>query len=283
MLNTGDVLKPVASDSVAAVVEEIRESGAEAVAICFLHSYANPDHEATVGEILRDALPNVQVVLSSDVLPEFKEYDRMSTTVINAYVGPSMGRYLSGLRRGIADAGINSDLRVMQSNGGILGADAAATRPVQTILSGPAAGVIGGVALAVQAGQSNAISIDMGGTSLDVALGYQGEVRHTLESEIEGFPVKVPMVDIHTLGAGGGSIAWVDAGGALQVGPHSAGADPGPACYGRGGSEPTVTDANLVLGRLNVAKPLGGSCLDRSRPGERGRFGSGRQAFKSEC
>ncbi|MDP6088541.1 MAG: hydantoinase/oxoprolinase family protein, partial [Nitrospinota bacterium] len=180
---------------------------------------------------------------------------------INAYVGSVMGRYLRSLQRGISEVGVESDLHIMQSNGGIMGAETAVEKPILTILSGPAAGVIGGVALANQTGELNTISVDMGGTSFDICLSSQGEVRRTRESEIEGFPVKVPTVDIHTLGAGGGSIAWIDAGGALRVGPQSAGADPGPACYGKGGAEPTVTDANLVLGRLNPDRFLGGDMV----------------------
>ena len=183
----------------------------------------------------------------------------MSTTTINAYVAPVMERYLRRLEESIADVGLKSDLYIMQSNGGTMGAETAIERPVHTILSGPAAGVIGAVAIAQQAGKPNSISIDMGGTSFDVSLSYKGEVRRTQESELERLPVKVPMVDIHTLGAGGGSIAWIDPGGALRVGPQSAGADPGPACYGNGGAEATVTDANLVLGRLGATSLLGGT------------------------
>ena len=268
VLYTGEVQLALCPEDVGDVVERIRISGVDAVAVCLLHAYANPVHELAIGAALAEALPGLTVSLSSDILPEFKEYDRMSTTTINAYVGPVMKRYLSSLQRGISEAGVGSDVHIMQSNGGIMGATTAVAKPIYTILSGPAAGVVGGVAIADQAGESNTISIDMGGTSFDICLCYQGDVRRTQESEIEGFPVKVPTVDIHTLGAGGGSIAWIDAGGALRVGPRSAGADPGPACYGRGGTEPTVTDANLVLGRLVPDRFLGGSLtlhLDRAR------------------
>ena len=253
VLYTGEVLLPLQPGDAQTIVDQIREAEVEAVAVCLLHSYANPVHERAIGEKLAEALPHLTVALSSDVVPEFKEYDRMSTTTINAYLGPVMARYLRGLRHGISEVGIHSELQIMQSNGGVMGADTAAEKPVQTVLSGPAAGVIGGVALAGQAGEPNVISMDMGGTSFDICLSYRNEVRRTQESEIQGFPVKVPMVDVNTLGAGGGSIAWIDAGGALRVGPQSAGADPGPSCYGRGGAEPTVTDANLVLGRLSPA------------------------------
>ena len=258
VLYTGEVHTPLDLGDVDAVVERLKETGVEAVAVCLLHSYANPEHEITVGRALREALPGVVVSLSHEILPEFKEFERMSTTVINSYVSPVIGTYVTNLKRGIVDAGINSDLYIMQSNGGTMRAASAVERPVHTILSGPAAGVIGSVAIAAHAGQQNSISVDMGGTSFDVTLSYQGEVRQTRESEIERLPIKVPMVDIHTLGAGGGSIAWIDPGGALRVGPQSAGADPGPACYGRGGIEATVTDANLVLGRLNPKRFLGG-------------------------
>ena len=258
VLHTGEVLLPLDIKAVRPVVDRLREAEVDAVAVCLLHAYANPAHERAIGDLLAEALPDVTVALSSEVLPEFKEYDRMSTTAINAYVGPGMALYLRALQGRVAEVGVESDVHIMQSNGGITGADTAARRPVRTILSGPAAGVIGGVALAGRAGQPNVITIDMGGTSFDISLSYQGDVRYTQDSEIEGFPVKVPMVDIHTLGAGGGSIAWIDPGGALRVGPHSAGADPGPACYGRGGIESTVTDANLVLGRLSPTAFLGG-------------------------
>lgn len=258
ILHTGEVLVPLDVETLRPVVERIRKANVDAVAVCLLHSYANPAHERVIGDLLAEALPDVTVALSSEVLPEFKEFDRMSTTAINAYVAPGTARYLRALRARVAEAGVKCDVHIMQSNGGITGADTAAKRPVQTVLSGPAAGVIGGVALANQAGELNAITVDMGGTSFDISLSYEGEVRHTQDSEIEGFPVKIPMVDIHTLGAGGGSIAWIDTGGAIRVGPRSAGAEPGPACYGKGGTEPTVTDANLVLGRLSPTAFLGG-------------------------
>jgi N-methylhydantoinase A len=258
VLYTGEVLQPLTPNAVEAVVAQVRASQVNAVAICLLHSYINPTHERALGAALIQTMPQLTVVLSSDILPEFKEYERMSTTAINAYIAPRMTNYLSALQRSIVAVGIDSDLYIMQSNGGVMAATTAMERPVHTILSGPAAGVIGSVALTQQAGELNTISVDMGGTSFDICLSYQGEVRRTRESEIGGLPVKVPMVDIHTLGAGGGSIAWIDPGGALRVGPQSAGADPGPACYGRGGNQATVSDANLVLGRLSPDYFLGG-------------------------
>ncbi len=258
VLHTGEILTPLQPEEVQAVVEQVTKAEVEAVAVCLLHAYANPVHERAIGQALTEALPHLTVVLSSEVLPEFKEYERMCATTINAYLAPVMRRYLHSLQRSIAEVGVRSDLHIMQSNGGIVGAATAVHKPIYTILSGPAAGVIGSVALAHQAGEPSIISVDMGGTSFDICLSYQGEARRTQESEVEGFPVKVPMIDIHTLGAGGGSIAWIDPGGALRVGPQSAGADPGPACYDQGGHEATVTDANLALGRLNPEYFLGG-------------------------
>ena len=259
VLHTGEALTPLESDALEGIVKRLREAHVDAVAVCLLHSYANPVHERAIGDAIRRELPDIPVSLSHEILPEFKEYERMSTTTINAYVAPVMERYLRRLEEGIAEAGLKSDLYIMQSNGGTMGVETAIERPVHTILSGPAAGVIGAVAIAQQAGELNSISIDMGGTSFDVSLSYRGEVRRTQESELERLPVRVPMVDIHTLGAGGGSIAWIDPGGALRVGPQSAGADPGPACYDNGGAEATVTDANLVLGRLGETSLLGGT------------------------
>ena len=258
ILYTGEIATPLDEGDLDDVIERLAAADLDAVAVCLLHSYANPAHERAVGEHLRAALPDLTVSLSCEVVPEFKEYERMSTTAINAYVAPVMVRYLRRLQASIADLGIPSDVHIMQSNGGTMTAGLAVEKPVHTILSGPAAGVIGSVAIASQAGEANSISVDMGGTSFDISLCYRGEVRRTQDSEIERLPVKVPMVDIHTLGAGGGSIAWIDPGGALRVGPQSAGAEPGPACYGRGGSEATVTDANLALGRLNSESFLGG-------------------------
>ena len=259
VLHTGDVQTPLDEETLEDIISRVKAANVDAVAVCLLHSYANPEHEQAIGDAIRRELPDIPVSLSHEILPEFKEYERMSTTTINAYVAPVMERYLRRLEQSIADVGLKSDLYIMQSNGGTMGAETAIDRPVHTILSGPAAGVIGAVAIAQQAGKPNSISIDMGGTSFDVSLSYKGEVRRTQESELERLPVKVPMVDIHTLGAGGGSIAWIDPGGALRVGPQSAGADPGPACYGNGGIEATVTDANLVLGRLGASSLLGGT------------------------
>ncbi len=258
ILFTGEIKKPLDEEAVRFVAQQIAERGIKVVAICFLHSYANPLHEKRARDILLEQIPGVKVSISSEVLPEYKEYERMSTTVINAYVMPIVERYLQQLRNSLKKIGVTSDLHIMQSNGGVMTSETASQKSVHTVLSGPAAGVLGGVTLAKMIGEENVITIDMGGTSFDVSLTYRGKPTFTTESDIGGHIIKIPMIDIKTLGAGGGSIAWVDQGGALQVGPHSAGADPGPACYNHGGKEPTVTDANLVLGYLNPRYFLGG-------------------------
>jgi len=258
ILHTGEVLRALDEKQVLEIGERLRCEGVESVCICFLHSYANPAHEQQAAELLRRAYPRVDISLSFNILPEFKEYERMSTTVMNAYLTPRMRGYLQRFEDTLRELGVNSELHIMQSNGGVMTLEAAKARCVNTILSGPAAGAVGGAMLARQAGMENAITIDMGGTSFDVCLAHQGQVRLTRESQIGLLPLKVPMVDVHTIGAGGGSIGWIDAGGALHVGPQSAGAYPGPACYGLGGEDPTVTDANLVLGRLNPDYFLGG-------------------------
>ena len=258
MLHTGEVHTPLDEEGAVKVIERIKASGVAAIAVCLLHSYANPAHERRIGELVQVHHPEATVSLSHEVLSEFKEYERMSTTLVNVYVMPIVKRYLDDLESSVQEMGVESPLHIMQSNGGVMTATSAARRSVHTVLSGPAAGVVGALMIADQVKAKNIISIDMGGTSLDVSLCYGGEMRLTMESEVAGLPIKVPMIDIHTLGAGGGSIAWIDPGGALRVGPQSAGADPGPACYGSGGRRPTVTDANLILGRLNPNYFVGG-------------------------
>jgi N-methylhydantoinase A len=230
------------------------------VAVCFLFSFLDPTHERRMGEMLRGL--GLPVSLSSDILAEFREFERTSTTVVNAYVSPIMTRYLTDLRRGIGSGsgqagGKGAGLRIMQSNGGSISADTAMRESVRTILSGPAGGAVGALALGRAAGFDRLITFDMGGTSTDVSL-MDGGLPLTMESSISGYPVKVPMIDIHTVGAGGGSIASKDPGGSLAVGPESAGADPGPICYGRGDERVTVTDANLYLGRIVPERFLGG-------------------------
>ena len=225
----------------------------KAVAVCLLHSYAHPRHEREVARRLRRALPGVHVVASVDVAPEFREYERASTAVADAYLGPVAGGYLGRLGRSAAERGL-PEPDVMQSSGGVCALGEATAHPVRLLLSGPA----GGVAAVAALGAREAVSFDMGGTSTDVCLIRDGEAGRSSHRIVAGLPVRVPHVDIHTVGAGGGSIAWLDEGGALRVGPQSAGADPGPAAYGRGGRLPTVTDANVFLGRLSPAVPIAG-------------------------
>jgi N-methylhydantoinase A len=259
------VLVPLDGESVRAAVDACREAGVEAVAVCLLFGFLHPEHERRVGEALREALPGVQISLSSEVLPEFREYERCSTTVCNSYLAPRLGAYLERLADEVAALGLPSPL-VMQSSGGVAEIETAAVHAASCLLSGPAGGVVGAAWVAGLSGFRDLLTFDMGGTSTDVAPVLGGTVRTTTESVVAGVPVKLPMVDVHTVSAGGGSIAWVDAGGALRVGPRSAGADPGPAAYGRGGTEPTVTDANLYLGYLPDGAELGGEVrLDRGR------------------
>ena len=241
-------------------LDSLPELDAEAVAVCLLFSFRDPDHERAVAAELRRRLPGVRVVASHEVSPEFREYERASTTAVDAYLGPVVAGYLEGLGEGAAAAGLPEPL-VMRSSGGVASLEEAAAHPAVALLSGPAAGTVGAALLARRAGFENAISFDMGGTSTDVALIVGGRARLAAEREIGGLPLRLPAVDLHTMGAGGGSIVWLDSGGAIRVGPESAGADPGPSCYGRGGTRPTVTDANLLLGRL-PAVLAGGIELD---------------------
>ena len=235
---------------------------AEAVAICLLFSFRDSTHERLVAEEVRRRLPAAHVVASHEVAPEFREYERASTTTVDAYLGPVLASYLGSLATRCREAGLAEPL-VMRSSGGVCTLAEAARHPALVLVSGPAAGVVGAARVARLAGVENAISLDMGGTSTDVCLIAGGEAGRSGEREVGGFPIRLPTVDLQTVGAGGGSIAWRDAGGALRVGPKSAGADPGPACYGRGGVEPTVTDANLALGRLPETL-AGGLRLDRA-------------------
>jgi N-methylhydantoinase A len=293
---TGEVLTPLKPSQVADLLDQIVAAGAESLAVCLLFSFVNPAHETAIRSLAE--LRGLNVSLSSEILPEYREFERTSTTVLNAYVSPLMARYLDALEAGLdlvmsvsgveASAGFfgpraqpaeasnpvtdethsaphltqhatrsTHPLWIMQSSGGILSAGAARREAVRTLLSGPAAGVAGAFHVASLAGHDRVITFDMGGTSTDVSLA-DGAIGRTGEGSVEGWPVRVPMLDVHTVGAGGGSIAWIDAGGALRVGPESAGSEPGPACYGRGGTRFTVTDANLLLGRLDPAHFLGG-------------------------
>ena len=256
---TGAILEDLTPAAIEALVARLQEARVDGVAVCFLFSFLNPLHEEMLLESLR-RMPNPPFIsISSQVIPEFREYERTSTVVMNSYVGPVMARYLNDLENSLG-----SELRVMQSSGGSITARMAAEQPVRTVLSGPAGGVVGAFHTGVAAGYPDLITLDMGGTSTDVSL-CPGRIKETTSATLGGYPISVPMIEIHTVGAGGGSIARVDAGGALVVGPESAGADPGPACYGKG-DRITVTDANLVLGRLRPAQFLGGRLpLDKPR------------------
>ncbi len=256
------VVAPLAAGEPERLAERLHELGAEAVAICLLFSYLDPSHEREIAAHLRERLPGVHVSASHQVLPRFREYERCSTTAIDAYLSPLLGRYLGELGEVAAEAGLPRPL-VMQSSGGVAPAAEAARAGAWSVLSGPAGGAVGAGLLARASGDGNALGFDMGGTSCDVCVIEDGEVRRTDSRQIGGRTIQLPMVDVHTVGAGGGSIGWRDSGGALRVGPRSAGAEPGPACYGRGGGEPTVTDANLLLGHLAADSRLaGGIALD---------------------
>ena len=241
-------------------LDSLQELDAEAVAVCLLFSFRDLDHERAVTAELRRRLPAARVVASHEVSPEFREYERASTTAVDAYLGPVVAGYLDALGERAAAAGLAEPL-VMRSSGGVASLEEAAAHPAVALLSGPAAGTVGSALLARRAGFENAISFDMGGTSTDVSLIVGGRANLAAEREVGGLPLRLPAVDLHTVGAGGGSIVWLDSGGAIRVGPESAGADPGPACYGRGGLSPTITDANLLLGRL-PAVLAGGIELD---------------------
>jgi N-methylhydantoinase A len=246
----GEELEPLDETGVRAAARRLRQAGVDSIAVCFLHSYANPAHERRAAALLREEHPGCAVSLSSEVLPVFREFERSMGTVLNAYVQSLVGRYVARLVEQLRPRGITAPLSIMKSNGGVIGADVVRTQAIHTALSGPAAGVIGVRRIGEAAGLDNLISVDVGGTSADVCLVRGGEAEVTVEGRVGAWPLHVPMIDIHTIGAGGGSIARVTDDGTLTVGPESAGAQPGPVCYGTGGEEPTVTDAHLVLGRI---------------------------------
>jgi len=264
----GEILEPLDEPAVRRTVAELATEEVESIAVCLLHSYRNAAHERRIKQILSELLPAVSVSLSSELCPEMREYFRASTTVINAILTPVVGRYLARLESRLSEIGIEAGLQLMTSAGGTVSADVAASQPVQLIESGPAAGVIAATYIGGQVGIDNLISFDMGGTTAKVGLVENGVPKISPHFEVgaaavadnksAGYPVRTPVVDLVEIGAGGGSIAWVDPGGALRVGPQSGGADPGPACYGKGQTEPTITDANLVLGRLNPDYFIGG-------------------------
>jgi N-methylhydantoinase A len=255
----GTVRVPLDLDAVDAVLDALAGEDVQALAVCFLYSFLHPAHERAVVDRARARLPGVAVCASSDISPELREYERLSTTVANAYLLPRMASYVRAFRSRVAEAGIAAAPYINQSNGGTISVEEAARAPVRTVLSGPSAGVMGALWLARQRGMDSLVTFDMGGTSTDVSLVRGGAPSLAFEREIDGIPLRVAALDIHTIGAGGGSIARRDSGGALRVGPESAGAEPGPACYGRGGRAATVTDANLALGRLGAEGLLGGA------------------------
>ncbi len=255
-------LSPLDEAGLEDTISAIEEAGVEAVAVCLLFAFMHPEHERRVGEALREALPDVHVSLSSEVLPEFREYERFSTTAADAYLAPKLAAYLKNLVGKVEDAGMPTPL-IMQSAGGVVGIEDAVDDASAFVLSGPAGGVVGAAYVGDLSGYRDLLTFDMGGTSTDVAPIIGGEAQTTTETVIAGVPIRVPMVDVHTVSAGGGSIAWADAGGALRVGPHSAGAEPGPAGYNKGGEEPAVTDANLFLGYLADRAELGGEVVLR--------------------
>jgi len=259
----GEVIQPLEDDEIVRLVEQIRKADVDAVAVCLLFSFAHADHERRIGAAIRTALPHVLVSLSHEVQPEFREYERLSTSVLNAYLQPVMADYLTALETHLHRLAPDCRLGVNQSSSGLISVARARDFPIRTALSGPAAGISGAIDIAQRAGEPDVITLDMGGTSADVALirNYTADMTH--ERWVEGYPARLPAIDIQAVGAGGGSIAWRDADGLLKVGPESAGAVPGPACYRRGGTRPTVSDANLVLGRLpDMGLLMGEMALD---------------------
>ncbi len=259
---SGEILKPLDEESAAAAIAELRSRKVESVAVCFLHSYANSVHEERLGELLQRDFPETYVSLSHEILREFREYERTSTTVLNAYVGPIVRRYLISLEKLLKDSGFRGTFRIMQSNGGAMAVETAKKVPVTMMESGPVAGVIGAAQVSEALNCRHAISFDMGGTTAKASLikDFHPEVTSSyyIGGYVSGHPMMLPVVDIVEVGAGGGSIAWIDEAGGLKVGPQSAGAAPGPACYNKGGEEPTVSDANLILGRIDPEYFLGG-------------------------
>ncbi|WP_410766297.1 hydantoinase/oxoprolinase family protein [Haloferax sp. DFSO60] len=254
----GNVLTELDEDGVRTLATELIDADVDSVAICLLYAFEDDSHERRVHDILADEGLDTSYSLSSVVLPEIREYERSLTTALNGALKPVMDRYIGSLESRVEAHGVGAELKIMQSNGGIITADIARERPVNTLLSGPAGGVQGATYVAGLSGERNLITMDMGGTSCDVSLVEDGTPLVSTDTEVGDYPIAVPTIDIHTVGAGGGSVAWIDAGGALRVGPKSAGADPGPICYGRGGERPTITDANLLLGRIDPHAFLSG-------------------------
>ncbi len=273
----GQILVPLDEDAVRAAVPALRAQAVQAIAVCYLFSFVNPAHERRTREIVAELAPEISVSLSSEVDPTFREYERLCVTAFDAYLGPVVKRYLAGLADTLGGLGVPGVPLIMRSRGGIVSAALAAQQPVTLFLSGPAGGVIGATFAAERSGVRDFVSLDMGGTSNDVAMVRDGTPLLASEGMIGPYPVRTPMVDVNTIGAGGGSIAWIDAAGGLRVGPRSAGADPGPACYGRGGDEATVTDASVVLGYLNPARFAGGTLALDAAAAERAVAAVGRR------
>ena len=262
-LADGTIHTEIDIDEVKAQAHVLRDMGAQSVAVVFINAYANPANEMAALAAVREVWPNDHVVASHEILPEIREFERTSTTTLNAYLQPTVGSYLHRLDTALRNDGFGGEVLIVQSNGGVMSLETAGKRPIRTALSGPAAGVIASTHIAKSAGFPNVITCDMGGTSFDVSLVARGQSTLAAQSAVDfGLVIRTPMIEMTTIGAGGGSIAWVDRGGLLQIGPESAGSDPGPVCYGQGNEQPTVTDANLLLGRINAERPIGGK-LDR--------------------
>jgi N-methylhydantoinase A len=263
LLPSGEVFAPLDRQTIADACRVLKAEGVEAVAVCFLHSYVNPEHERIAGEMVRAAMPDAYLSLSHEILREYREFERMSTTVVNAYIGPKVGGYVQSLKSSLGEIGFAGDLSIMRSNGGVMTPEIATARPAAMMESGPVGGIIASARVGQALGLPNVISFDMGGTTAKAALVRDGEPTmapgYYVGGYASGHPVMLPMIDVVEVGAGGGSIAWIDEVGALKVGPQSAGADPGPICYCGGGAEPTITDANVVLGRLDPDNFLGGT------------------------
>jgi N-methylhydantoinase A len=279
--HTGEVDVPLDEAKMRAAARALKAAGVKAVAVSFLYGFIRPDHEKRAVKILREEMPDAFISAGHEIAPEFREYERLSTVVLNAYLGPVMDNYIRKLSPRLEALGMTATPHLTQSNGGVIGFATAAEMPVRTVLSGPSTGVVGAQAIGRLAGFEDLITFDMGGTSTDVALLQGGRCRLAAEATVHGYPIKAPMLDIHTVGAGGGSIAYIDSGGLLKVGPRSAGADPGPACYDKGNPEPAVTDANVVLQTLNPKHLLGGrmkisrDLAERAISGLAGRVGLG--------
>ena len=260
VLADGTLHTPIDAGDVKAAAQKLLENGAASVCIFFINSYANQENERAAAAAVRSVWPNPHVTMASEILPEIREFERSSTASLNAYLQPPVGDYLELLETGLTEGGLDGNILIVQSNGGVMSVETARSYPVRTAYSGPAAGVIAGAHIGISAGYPNLITCDMGGTSFDVSLVANGESALAAQTSVDfGLVIRTPMIEITTIGAGGGSIAWVDRGGILQIGPESAGSDPGPVCYGLGNDRPTVTDANLVLGRINGEKPIGGA------------------------